>query len=376
MSLRALGLSVAALALSLTARAQAPTALAPSDAALRTLDRAAERILAEHRAPGAVLALASGGEILALRAYGLAHVELGVPVTDSTVFEIGSISKSFLAAAVLQQVQEGALSLDSPARRWLDLPEAWGAPTVRHLLTHTSGIPDYEAVATYNVYREVLSVDDIVGIAATRAPDFAPGTGWAYSNTGYVLLSRIVETVDGAPLGDVLQRRLFGPLGMTQTGMTDPWRLVPGRAAGYWVDASGALVNRPPTEPSSTLGAGGILSTAADLARWDAALRGDAVLTEASKRVMWTPARLDDGSPARSRSGRRVAYGLGWFLSPLGGLRAQHHSGQVAGFSAYVARFPEPDVAVIVLTNLYDWRAGARALREAAFEAFVPGYGT
>ena len=181
MSLRALGLSVAALALSLTARAQAPTAQAPtaqaptaqapSDAALRTLDRAAERILAEHRAPGAVLALASGGEILALRAYGLAHVELGVPVTDSTVFEIGSISKSFLAAAVLQQVQEGALSLDSPARRWLDLPEAWGAPTVRHLLTHTSGIPDYEAVATYNVYREVLSVDDIVGIAATRAPE-------------------------------------------------------------------------------------------------------------------------------------------------------------------------------------------------------------
>ena len=351
-------------------RAQAP----PEPAAVAALDRDAARILAEHRVPGAVVALASRGRVVAARAYGLADVEHAVPVTDSTVFEIGSISKPFLAAVVVQLAREGALALDDPARRWLDLPEAWGAPTVRHLLTHTSGIPDYEAIATYDVYRERLSVDEIVQIARRRPPDFAPGAAWAYSNTGYVLLSEIVQRIEGAPLGAVLQRRLFGPLGMMRTGMADPWRVVPGRARGYWVDGAGALVNRPATEPSSTLGAGGLMSTAADLARWDAALRGDAVLDAAARLATWTPAQLDDGAPARTRSGRDVAYGLGWMLRPLGGLRAQHHSGQVAGFTAYFARFPDQDVAVVVLTNLYDWRSGALELVGTAFRAFVPGY--
>lgn len=345
----------------------------PDPEAVAALDAWAPSFLAENQIPGAVVALASGGRVVVSRAYGRANVELGVPVTDSTVFEIGSISKQFVAVAVLMLAEEGALGLDDPVQAHLpEIPSEWYGTTVRQLLTHTSGIPDYEEIATYDVYQHRLTPEAVLRLAQSRPVDFAPGTGFYYSNTGYFLLSRIVERVEGHPLGDVLAARLFEPLGMTQTRLADPWAIIPHRAAGYWVDKADTLINRWATEPSSTLGAGGLLSSVGDLAVWDAALDGEGLLSAASKEAMWTPARLADGSDLRRADGRPVAYGFGWFLDPLGGLRAQHHSGQVAGFVAYFARFPDQDAAVIVLTNRY--RANARPLRDRAFAAFVPGF--
>ena len=167
--------------------------------------------------------------------------------------------------------------------------------TVRHVLTHTSGIPDYEAIATYDIYGIRLTPEEVVRIAHSRPMDFAPGTGSHYSNTGYFLLSLIVEKIDGKPLGRVLQDRIFGPLGMTQTRLADPEAIVRNRASGYWVNTTGDLINRRPTETSSTLGAGALLSTARDLAKWDHALYGEAFLSAGSKAKMWTSTILPNG---------------------------------------------------------------------------------
>lgn len=335
----------------------------PSPGALARLDSVVRAHLEEHTIPGGVVAVASRGRILHLGAHGLANAELGAPVTDSTVFEIGSISKQFVAAAALLLVEEGRLGLDDPIHRHLgDLPSEWLGVTVRQLLTHTSGIPDYEEIRSYDVYRFRLTPEEVIRIAHSRPMDFEPGTGWYYSNTGYFLLSMIVERIEGRPLGRVLAARIFEPLGMRQTRMADPEAIIPHRAAGYWVDRTGALINRQPTETSSTLGAGGLLSSAGDLARWDDALYDDRLLGDASREAMWTAAVLPDG--------RDTGYALGWVVRPYRGLVSQGHSGQVAGFVASFTRLPRQELAVIVMLNRY--RVPAAPLRDALMDAFLP----
>ena len=348
------------------ASAQTVGRATPED--LATVDRIVVGYLEENAVPGAVVAVIDGGEVAHVLEYGLADVELAVPVTDSTVFEIGSISKQFLAAAVMMLVEEGQLGLDDPVHPHLpDLPSAWLGVTVRQLLTHTSGIPDYEEIATYDVYQHRLTPDEVVEIAHSRPVDFAPGTGFRYSNTGYFLLSRLVERIEGTPLGDVLEARIFGPLGMTQTRMADPEAVIPHRASGYWEDRRGTLINRAAIETSSTLGAGGLVSSAHDLARWHAALAGDEILSDESKRTMWTPVRLPDGSPTLWPWGDPATYALGWEVAPYRGVPLQTHSGQTAGFVAQFMRFPEQGLAVVAFLNKYDVGAWppARAMADA-----------
>lgn len=356
---------VAAALLGLLVASAAAAQIDPPDAEeLAAFDAFADSFLTARVIPGALVALASDGDVVLVRTYGLADVENDVPVTERSVFEIGSISKQFVAVAVMLLVEEGRLGLDDPVQAHLpEIPSEWYGATVRQLLTHTSGIPDYEEIRSYDVYRFRLTPEEILRIAHSRPMDFPPGTGWHYSNTGYVLLSRIVERVEGQPLGRVLAARIFKPLGMTQTRLADPEAIIPHRAAGYWVDRTDRLINRPPTETSSTLGAGGLLSSARDLALWDAALAGGALLSEASKAAMWTPVTLPEGEAP--------AYGFGWVLTPYRGLRTQRHSGQVAGFTAYFARFPDQDAAVIVFLNRY--QAQAWPFIERALDTLVPG---
>jgi D-alanyl-D-alanine carboxypeptidase len=346
----------------------------PSPARLDSLDGWVRSFMQERRIPGVTYALVSNGRVLASRQLGLADVELRVPVTDSTVFEIGSISKQFVAAAVMLLVEQGRLGLDDPIHRHLaDLPSDWMGVTIRQLLTHTSGIPDYEEIATYDVYRFRLTPEEVIRIAHSRPVDFAPGTGFYYSNTGYFLLSRIVERVEGEPLGRVLQRRIFGPLRMTRTRMADPEAIIPNRASGYWVNRTGELINRMPTETSSTLGAGGILSSVGDMALWDAALRDDRLLSAASRRTMWTPVQLPGGQRTRWPGGTPVDYAFGWEVTPMDGVPSQHHTGQVAGFTAYWARFPQQDVAVVIFLNRY--QAGAGPMMQRIMHTLVPALG-
>jgi len=175
----------------------------------------------------------------------------------------------------------------------------------------------------------------------------------------------IVERIEGRPLGQVLQSRIFGPLGMHQTRMADPEAIILHRASGYWVDKNGELINRRPTETSSTLGAGGILSSAYDLAKWDAALYGDELLSAESKASMWTATVLPDGED--------TGYGFGWSVRPYRGLVSQSHGGQVAGFVTNFARYPQQEAAIIVFLNRY--RVSSSRVRVAVLHTFVPSLG-
>ena len=338
----------------------------PTDAELADLDAQIQAYMDENNIPGGLVAVSSNGTLIHQQAYGMANVELSVPVNGETVFEIGSISKQFVAAAVMLLVQEDKLGLEDTIHQHLQgLPSEWLGVTVRQLLTHTSGIPDYEEIASYDVYGSRLTSEDVIKIAHSRPMDFEPGTGWYYSNTGYYLLSLIVERIEGQPLGEILESRIFDPLDMTQTRMTDPEAIIPNRASGYWVNKAGKLINRRATETSSTLGAGGILSSASDLAKWDKSLYGDQLLTAESKAAMWAPTVLSDG--------RRVEYGFGWNVDPYAGLTSQRHSGQVAGFVAKFGRFPDQEAAIIVFMNRYEVDSGYPM--RAVLHTFMPGIG-
>jgi len=338
----------------------------PTPDQLSSLDQRIRAYLAANNIPGALIALASKGEVFHLETYGLADVELAVPVSANSVFEIGSISKQFVATAAMLLVQEGKLGLDDPIATHLSaIPSEWLGVTVRQLLTHTSGIPDYEEIASYDIYGERLTPEEIIKIAHSRPMDFAPGQGWYYSNTGYFLLSMIVERVEGLPLGQVLKTRIFDPVGMSQTRLADPEDIIEHRVAGYWINKTGALINRRPTETSSTLGAGGILSSVYDLAKWDAELYGDDLLSEESKALMWQRTQLPNGDLTR--------YGFGWFVNPYNGLNRQYHGGQVAGFVAQFARFPEHELSVILFMNRY--RASIGPVWRDALHTYMPSLG-
>lgn len=338
----------------------------PSAEDLAELDHWIHNYMDENNVPGSLVAVASKGRILHLKTYGMANVELSVPVTDSTVFEIGSISKQFVSAVVMQLFEENKIGLDDPIQHYLkDIPGEWLGVTVRQLLTHTSGIPDYEEIRSYDVYRFRLTPEEVIQIAHSRPMDFTPGTGWYYSNTGYFLMSMIVERIEGRPLGKVLHSRIFGPLGMTQTRMTDPEDIIPHRASGYWVDKAGKLINRNPTETSSTLGAGGLLSSVYDLVKWDEALYRDELLSAESKITMWSKTVLADGDS--------IGYAFGWGIRPYKGLKRQYHQGQVAGFVAKFSRFPDQEAAIIVFMNRY--QVSSNQLSQAVLHTFMPSLG-
>lgn len=323
-----------------------PALQTPTSDALNELDEFIQTYTQENNIPGTVVALALKGELIHFKAYGLANVELSVPVSEKTVFEIGSISKQFTSAAALLLVEENKLDLDDPIHKYLAfLPSEWLGVTVHQLLTHTSGIPDYEEIRSYDIYRHRVTPEDIIKIAQSRPVDFAPGTGWYYSNTGYFLLSMIIERIEGLPLGKVLKKRIFDPLQMTDTGMADPETIIPNRASGYWVNKTNHLININPTETSSTLGAGGLLTTATDLVKWDNALYGDSVLSSKSKALMWREVAVPVGE--------NPYYGYGWDLRDFEGLKSTRHGGQVAGFIADFIRLSDHELTIIVLVNRY-----------------------
>jgi CubicO group peptidase (beta-lactamase class C family) len=344
-----------------------PALQTPTSDTLNELDKFIQAYTQENNIPGTVVALALKGELIHFKAYGLANVELSVPVSEKTVFEIGSISKQFTSAAALLLVEENTLDLDAPIHQYLPfLPGEWLGVTVHQLLNHTSGIPDYEEIRSYDIYRHRVTPEDIIKIAQSRPVDFAPGTGWYYSNTGYFLLSMIIERIEGLPFGRVLKKRIFDPLQMTDTRMADPETIIPNRASGYWVNKTNNLININPTETSSTLGAGGLLTTATDLVKWDKALYGENLLSSKTKALMWREVAVPVGENPH--------YGYGWELSDYKGLKATHHGGQVAGFIANFIRLTDHELTIIVLVNRY--RVRTSPMLEKITNTFISGLET
>lgn len=308
-----------------------------------SLDDLVEAERERQRVPGVAIAVVRGGEVVKLAGYGLANVEHRVPVTPETVFQSGSVGKQFTAVALMLQVEDGRLSLDDPITRFFEeAPAGFGRVTLRHLLTHTSGIPDYGAADVD--YRKDYSEDEFARVAFGRPVEFAPGARFSYSNTGYALLGFVVRRASGRFYGDVLRERVFAPLGMATARVISEAEIVPNRAAGYR-RVDGRLLNQEWVSPQlNTMADGSLYLSLRDLVAWDRGLRAGAVLRRESWEQVFTPARLADGTPA--------GYGFGWRLGELAGQRYQRHAGSWQGFKAEIARFLGSDLTIAVLANL------------------------
>ncbi len=310
--------------------------LAPAD----TIDRFVKAEVARQKIPGVSVAVLRGDSVLLARGYGLANVEHGVPATDSTVYGVGSLSKPFTAAAIVLLSQQGRLKLDDPISRYL--PEGqtvWSGVTVRHLLTHTSGIPQDTALDWRRDYTEREMVR-----SAAQPLEFKPGELESYSSTGYLLLGVIIHRVTGVFWGDFVRDQIFGPLGMRTARVNSDIDVVPNRAAGYYL-VNDTLKNADWTSPSINATADCCLSfTVRDLARFAVGLNHYKVLNRAALETIWTPVRLNTGGT--------YPYGLGWNLFEQRGYRRLGHSGAWRGFHATFQRYPDFDLTVIVLLNL------------------------
>ena len=299
--------------------------------------------------PGLSVAVVRAGRIVKARGYGLANVELNVPATEDTVFEIGSVTKQFTAAAIMMLVEEGRVGLDEPLSKYLaGVPAAWSAVTIRHLLTHSSGIQNYLDVPDLftETARPGLSHDDIAKLFFARLQlDFRPGETWAYSNTGYLLLGNVIEQASGKSYWAFLDERIFKPLAMNTTRSSEPTAIIAQRAAGYeWHDHK--LENRAALTENA-YAAGSIVSTVRDLAKWDAALYTEQLLKRASFEQMWRANKVG-GAPAPYN------YGFGWWVDTYHGRRVVAHSGGTPGFSSVIYRFVDDRLTVIILTNHAD----------------------
>ena len=296
--------------------------------------------------PGLALAVVKDGKIINAQAYGFADVDAKIPVTTNTVFRIGSISKQFIATAIMMLVEEGKLNPDDPVSKYLDgPPRRWKKITIRNLLTHTSGIPDF--------LNENIPVDanpdafdqSMFKAVARRGLHFAPGEEWSYSNSNYHLLGIIIRKITGKPYGDFLRERIFQPLGMTQTAVSPIVGNVPGLAVGYeFYTNNNRLLPSDSKAPSIKAdAAGGIVSTIADLAKWDATLYTTNLLKKSSLQQMWTPVRLNDGMTWE--------YGFGWDVGRLNDHLIVSHGGNLSGFSSEIYRAVDDRLTVIILDN-------------------------
>ncbi|MDZ3832228.1 MAG: serine hydrolase domain-containing protein [Sphingopyxis sp.] len=303
--------------------------------------------------PGCAAGVFRDGKLLIARGYGLANVELGVPISEATVFDIGSVSKQFTVMAVVLAAQDGKLSLDDDIRRFLPELRDYGSKiTVRHLIHHSSGIPDFLNLMFLRGQdeRDGVTMPEILDLMARQdALMFAPGTAFSYSNTGYVLLAEIVARASGQSFSAFSDERIFKPLGMDNTHVhDDAGRIVPRRAYAYHADAEKGL-----TVGGSNFavpGDGAVYTTLGDLQKWDADFDRGRVWTPAVKAEMLRVAHLPDGQPVATASGAVYAGGLG--LARYRGLDVVRHGGAWAGYVADLVHFPKQRLGVAVLCNV------------------------
>jgi len=358
-----IGMITAAAALSL-AGSQAP---APTTT---TTDRTAQvdTVFARFTSttPGCAVGVGLDGRPALQRAYGMADLEHDVPNGAGTIFEAGSVSKQFTAAAVLLLARDGKLSLDDAVRKYIpELPD-YGVPlTIRHILTHTSGLRDWGEVAgiagwprgrRVHTHAHVLDI-----VSRQKALNFTPGTDWSYSNTGYNLAAIIVSRVSGQTFADFSRDRLFRPLGMTHTSWRDDYtRIVKGRAIAYDSTPDGYHEDMP---FENVHGNGGLLTTVGDLLRWNENFVTPAVGDAAFIKEEQAPGRFNDG--------RAHDYAFGLYVRPWRGVPEVSHSGSTAGYRAFLARYPDQHLSVAVLCNAGD--ANATQYAHAVAEAYLGG---
>lgn len=289
---------------------------------------------------GSVLVTKDGKPIFE-RSYGYANAEWQIPNSSTTKFRIASISKQFTSVCILLLEEQGKLSIDDRLNKYVpDPPKAWENITIRQLMNHTSGIPNYEGFEEYPLLkvRQVTS-DQMLDMLKARDLDFAPGTKYSYSNSGYSLLAYLIEEISGQDYGEFLQANILDPLGLKNTGVDTPAEVLPNRASGYFY-RDDQLVNAAYLEMSAFLGSGNLYSTTGDLAKWMGALYQGQILSQESLKKLMTP-------------GLR-GYALGVDARPENGRRRVGHNGSLDGFNTFMAYYPETKVAVVALANNAD----------------------
>jgi CubicO group peptidase (beta-lactamase class C family) len=334
------------------------------------------------RTPGLAVLVRRDGKTVLARGYGARDLWTFAPIDTRTNFRLASFTKQFTAMATMLLVHDGKLSYDQTLTGIFPGFPAYGRSiTVRHLLTHTSGLPDYEQLmdgGAWTAERQIQDDEVLELLKRQRTPKFAAGTSWAYSNSGYVVLGLIVAKVSGVPFGEFLRQRIFAPLHMDRTLVYVKGRnTVPDRAYGHSKAAQG-FTETDQSSTSATQGDGGVYSNLDDLAKWDQALAAHTLLSQAEMEPALTPVRLTAGpqSGAETRwpvqpdddnldPGKPVSYGFGWFLDPYAGRPRMWHSGSTQGFSTVIERFTKENLTIVVLCNRTDLNASRLALQAA-----------
>lgn len=295
-------------------------------------------------APGAAAGVVRQGKACALGGYGRASALSPLPPTGDTVFEIGSLTKTFTASVIFQLQSEGRLHIQMAVSEYVtDLPEAWRRLTLAQLLSHTSGIPNYLDESNFRaVMTKSLTPREILAMVKDPTLRFTPGERFDYSNTGFILLGMVIEAVTTRDYWDELDRRLFQPAGMVSTGPRHRLKKDSVLATGHFWNGH-QFESTAPVSSSAVWSAGGLYSTARDINRWSIALDQGHVLTADECRAMWTPAPLANGNPS--------GWGYGWAVSNEDGGTVVSHGGGTEGFSCWYRRDLAHDVSIIVLTN-------------------------
>jgi CubicO group peptidase (beta-lactamase class C family) len=298
------------------------------------------------------LGVYSRGQILLAKGYGMSHVELSVPVKPETVFQSGSVGKQFVSAAIMMLVEEGKINLDDSIVKYFpNAPETWKPILIKNLLSHTSGLSEYESAERIGpkgpfYLRLDFTEDELVTKIEALPIDFNVGERWDYRNTNYLLLGIIIHKLTGKFYADFLQERIFKPLGMTSTRLISEADIIPNRASGYEIH-HGELKNQEWVSSTFNSTADGTLYfNVLDLAKWDGALYGTKLLQQSSLDRMWTVYPLNDGKPNSAH------YGFGWMIDEQNAHKAIQHGGAWQGFTCFILRYPDDNLSVAVLTNL------------------------
>ncbi|MEO8217895.1 MAG: serine hydrolase domain-containing protein [Acidobacteriota bacterium] len=295
--------------------------------------------------PGASAGVIVDGQLRVAESVGLADLENSVPASSATNYRLASVSKQFTASAILLLAEQSLLRLADSIVHFLPELPSWCAPvTVAHLLNHTSGVPDYEALIDAGTVVPLVDADVLSLIATQSRPMFPAGTQFHYSNSAYALLAQTVARVSGIPFEEFLRERIFLPAGMSGSlAHVQGTSFVADRAFGYSRTDDGSFRRSDQSLTSGVLGDGGVYSSVDDLARWERALlRGD-VLSDALKDLAWN-------QPVATGE-RGVGYGLGWYTGTFGGEPTVYHTGDSIGFRTYLERFPRKRIAVVLLMN-------------------------
>lgn len=337
----------------------APRAAAPQAAEVARVDAIVQKALHQPGAVGVSVAVGRGDELLCAKGYGFADLEFAVNADEETMFRIGSVTKQFTAAAIWKLAERGKLSVDDPLTKFLpDYPTHGQELTLRHLLTHTGGIPNYTDLGEVwhrNLARE-LPDEELVALWKDLPLDFAPGEKWNYSNSGYYLLGMVVAKVSGQDYAQFLRETFFEPLKLTRTRYDSNSELIPNRAQGYAFE-DGKFANDDLIGMSQPGAAGALISTASDLVRWQQALVAGRVVKAESYEEMTLPFLLTNG--------RETQYGMGLMLSPQAGQPCVWHGGGINGFNSVLMYFPDARLHVAVISNSERLRADALGLQIA-----------